>query len=245
MECSVDLCAKTFHSMNITNGTFIAGPIREISLDAGREGSGGTWRGYGGKEWNFGLNTTGTTASSVPLPGNGTIILNSMDFQLLSEYIVDVFSSSTGTAFGNALRSSPNTTETIANVSTSITYAFGTAKTANQTLGFAVTTEQYIHVRWAWLTLSLAVVLMGVALLALTIVYSVRSGVTSWKSSSILPLFAQLDGWSEDYLRAATGPVKELERKAKMMCGVVEVDGDAGKVLFVNTARGTIEMRDV
>ncbi|OJD28631.1 acid phosphatase protein [Diplodia corticola] len=124
-------------------------------------------------------------------------------------------------------------------------YGIGTSSSANRTLGFAVTTEQYIHVRWAWITLPVAVVVMGIMLLVLAIVHTKRSGVTSWKSSSILALFAQLDGWDEDDLRPAAGPVKGLERQAKGMSAVIKVDGGAGKVLFVNTPRGVAGMHDI
>lgn len=231
MECSLNLCAQTFQNTSITNGTFSAGPITETSLTGGKLS-----KNNGEREWLFQLNTTTSPAA---FPGNSTIIVNSLDFQLLAEYVEETFTSPDDTAFGNALRSSPNMTETIANISTSITYAIGASKFANQTLGFAVTTEQYIHVRWAWIAPPIAIVVMGAVFLILTIVHTMRAGVTSWKSSSILPLFAHLDGWDEDGLRAAAGPVKGLERKAKAMCGMVRVDRDTGKVLFVKTQGGT------
>lgn len=228
MECSLNLCAKTFQSAKITNGTFSPGPITETYLDAGRPGN-------SEKEKLFGLDEM-SSSLSVPAPGQGTIAVDMDDFDLLSKYIVEVFSSPADTDFGTVVRSSPNITETIANISTSITYAFGTSEYANQTHGFALTTEQYIHVRWAWLALPIAVVLMGCALLALTIVQTMRMGVTSWKSSSILPLFTQFDGWGKDDLHVATGPVKGLEQKAKGMRGTIELDKDAGRVLFVNAS---------
>ncbi|KAL8828506.1 MAG: hypothetical protein Q9191_002545 [Dirinaria sp. TL-2023a] len=83
----------------------------------------------------------------------------------------------------------------------------------------------YVSVRWGWLTLSAALVLLTIMFLVLTIAQSTRHDVAPWKSSPVPLLFNGLDENETERLRKAKGVV-EMERLSRDI--KVELKDDSG-----------------
>ena len=77
-----------------------------------------------------------------------------------------------------------NVNRTMINIATAMTNNMR-RKSGTPVLGQALTPETYIHVRWLWLLLPLAMVILATVFLALTIQQSHRSGIPSWRSSAL------------------------------------------------------------
>lgn len=92
----------------------------------------------------------------------------------------------------------------------------------------------YVSVRWGWLTLSVALVLLTINFLILTIFQSTRHDVAPWKSSPVPLLFHGLDDNETQRLRKAKGVV-EMERLSKDIR--VELKDDSGIGSGVRLAR--------
>lgn len=73
-------------------------------------------------------------------------------------------------------------------------------------------------------------VLMGLALLILSMVMSSASGARLWKSSSLALLFSQLKGWDGAVVRANS--ICELQEATKDFRGRLEKDG-TDELIFV------------
>jgi hypothetical protein len=118
----------------------------------------------------------------------------------------------------------------MANVAEAMTVALRT--NSNETFGGLVhTNEAYIHIRWPWIALPLAIYLLVVAFLAM-VALSGRSGdqaVQVWKNSGIS---AMLHGPEAESLRRRLGP---LDKQS-------EIDG-AAKDLVVRLLPGENGLR--
>lgn len=71
----------------------------------------------------------------------------------------------------------------------SMTTQFRSGDGAIPILGVAQIEESYVHIRWAWLTLPVGVVLATAIFLGAAIVNSRRRGMEVWKSSALATLF--------------------------------------------------------
>ncbi|KAI4953885.1 hypothetical protein J4E91_002733 [Alternaria rosae] len=117
--------------------------------------------------------------------------------------------------------------ETVQAISTSMTYAFGQGPSSIKLPGRTITTEQYIKVHWAWISVPVVEVIMGIAFFIATLVHTWRRGVVAWKSSAIVPLFTHIEGWRTEESRM--GSAREVEKRAKEMRGLLERDEDGGQ----------------
>jgi len=77
-----------------------------------------------------------------------------------------------------------NVNQTMANIATAMTNNMR-RKSGTVVLGQALTSETYIHVRWLWLLLPLAMMILATVFLVLTIQQSHRWGIPSWRSSAL------------------------------------------------------------
>ncbi|KAF2143123.1 uncharacterized protein K452DRAFT_166926 [Aplosporella prunicola CBS 121167] len=93
-------------------------------------------------------------------------------------------------------------------VSTNIAHALSSMLRSERNLnitfveGDAYTQETYIHVRWAWLSFPICIVLLTTMLLITTIIQSIQNGNALFKSSLIALLFHGLEGWNKEELDA-------------------------------------------
>jgi hypothetical protein len=215
-ECNMRWVGRHVRNMTVVNGTFNPGIIQDHELS-------GIPKSYGEEvQWaSYGSNETTT------LPGNTTSSINASDNQNIKNFLSNIFSSSLRDAYGLALYNSTNLTQTVDAISTSMTYAFNTGISSIRLPGRAITTEQYIKVHWAWISVPVVEVIMGIAFFVATLVYTWSRGVVAWKSSAAVPLFTHIDGWRTEESRM--GSAREVQKRAKEMRGLLERDEDGGQ----------------
>lgn len=95
-----------------------------------------------------------------------------------------------------------------------------------QNHGDSTVQVQYIHVRWAWLSLPASIILLGLLLLLITMVESHRAKALVWKCSPLALLFHPLDGWTNEEMNHSSK--REMEKCAKSMRGQLLPGDDVG-----------------
>jgi hypothetical protein len=202
--------------MTVVNGTFNPGISQDYELY-------GIANPFDETFWvSFSVSNETTT-----LPGNTTFSISPTDNSGIMSFLSGIFSSSLQDAYGLALYNSTNLTQTLEAISTSMTYAFGQAPSSAKLPGRTITTEQYVRVHWVWICVPVAEVIMGIAFFAATLVHTWRRGVAAWKSSAIVPLLTQMEGWRIEESRM--GSAREVEMRAKQMKGLLERNEDGGQ----------------
>ena len=148
-------------------------------------------------------------------------------------------------AMYNSLASDSNGTSIIKALTTSMTTDIRTNPDALSNIAFAQGTATqettYIHVRWMWLALPLALQALGILLLGITMILSFRSRTPVWKSSLLAVLFlgpcSNVSGRSEFQRSVSTFggntssaglTQKEMEEKAKTMRVRLAADDSGG-----------------
>ncbi|KAI1775622.1 hypothetical protein F4818DRAFT_457840 [Hypoxylon cercidicola] len=97
--------------------------------------------------------------------------------------------------------------------------------------GVAFFNETYIHVRWGWMALPLAEVLLTALLLVVSII--ITRGQPLLRQSAIAMLTNRLEGWSDDELHVPEPQTQEkLDDLAEKMLAKLEAD-DAGRFRFL------------
>jgi len=117
----------------------------------------------------------------------------------------------------------------MSDLASSMTTAFRSFMGAEPVVGTALATESYVHVRWGFIALPIAVVALTAMFLAAAMWRTKASGSKLWKSSALAMLFHGLDsGTREKFGRGGS-----LEEKRKWARGVrVQLDeGDSGSLL--------------
>jgi hypothetical protein len=87
----------------------------------------------------------------------------------------------------------------------SMTTAFRGFMGAEPVLGKSITVESYVHVRWGFAVLPIAVVMATVVFLGVAIWVSRREGARVWKSSVLAALFCGLDGETMEVFKGMGG----------------------------------------
>ncbi|KAF2137036.1 uncharacterized protein K452DRAFT_199136, partial [Aplosporella prunicola CBS 121167] len=207
-ECELRWCATTFLNASVVNGTFHPGPTytTELALTD-------TERWFA-SSYNF------KTANDEQLFGNPNFTIGSEDDYNIKSFLAEIFSTDSYKSVGIVLRNSSSFPDLMANISRGLTYAIGSNLRATTLLGNSTTTEQFVSISWPWIALPMSEAFMGILFLISTILVSKRRGVTTWKSSSILPLLIQVEGWEKEDLVAAS--LDGIERKSKRMHGLVQ-----------------------
>ncbi|KAK6851680.1 hypothetical protein PG995_011805 [Apiospora arundinis] len=161
--------------------------------------------------------------------------LNPTDHHLIGAYLKGIFSSSSRDDFGRVLLNSSSIAGTVLNITTSMSYAIGNTNPAASTLlGEAITSEQFTHVSWPWIILPLSEILMGLMLLACTLVYSKQKDVASWKSSGLVPFLTQMEGWQPEELSLSSS--YQVSQKTQRIYTTLEFD--KGVVCLVKSTSG-------
>ncbi|KAI4925968.1 uncharacterized protein J4E92_006705 [Alternaria infectoria] len=215
-ECDMRWVGRHVRNMNVVNGTFNPGIIQDYELY-------GIANPFNPDYWvSFNVSNETTTFS-----GNTTFSVGPVDNEGMMTFLSGIFSSTIKDAYGLALQNSTNLTQTVQAISTSLTYAFGQGPSSINLPGRTITTEQYIKVHWAWISVPVVEVIMGIAFFVATLVHTWRRGVVAWKSSAIVPLFTHMEGWHPEESRM--GSAREVEKRAKEMRGLLERDEDGGQ----------------
>ena len=122
-----------------------------------------------------------------------------------------------------------NMIETFDDIATAMTNVIRAGPNTTSLAGEIQTLEVFVHVRWAWLSLPLALVIFGVSFLAICIAFSAETGRGVWKSSSLAALFHGLRGWSEDDLdMRSEDEMKATARRTQVML----TTDSSGRVFF-------------
>ncbi|KAF2145869.1 uncharacterized protein K452DRAFT_263274 [Aplosporella prunicola CBS 121167] len=216
-ECNITWCARTYHGISVTAGVFDVGAVKDHALEIVKD------REFVSLNYRFDI------YSDDPYSGNRSFYIYGVDRSFTVNYLKNVFSTDSEQDLGQALMRSASIADTVHNITTSMSYAIGRSQSSYKVLGSAIFTQTYIKVRWAWCSLPLAVVLMGVAFLVCTMVYTKRAGVGTWKSSSLAPLYARLEGWDAKDVKSSS--LKELQLDSKNKRARMDRDG-SGNVLF-------------
>jgi hypothetical protein len=212
-ECDMRWVARRIRNTTVINGTFHPGIMEDIELY-------GIDNPFNERFWV----TFNVTDEYTAFLGNRTFSVGPTDSAEIMEFLSDIFSSTLKDSFGLALYNSTNLTETVAMISASMTYAMGQGPTGTKVPGQAISFEQYIFVSWAWISLPVVEVAMGIAFLVCTLVHTRRKRVVAWKSSAIVPLLTGMDGW--DHKDLSTASWRDVEKRAKGMRGVLVPDED-------------------
>jgi hypothetical protein len=212
-ECDMRWVARRMRNTTVVNGTFHPGITEDMELY-------GIDNPFDETVWVT-FNVTDIYALA---PSNKCFSVGPSDNAGIMNFLQGIFSSTIKDSFGLALYNSTNLTETMAMISTSMTYAMGQGPSGIEVHGQAITFEQYVFVWWAWISLPVLEVVMGIAFLVCTLVHTRRRGVAAWKGSAIVPLLTGMDGWDSKDLRADSW--RDVEKRAKSMRGVLEPDED-------------------
>lgn len=233
-ECILALCTKTWEHINVTDGMVSSSIPTETSLGVKNHSIPGQCEGC----W-----TDQDLWYLLPMTDSGSLDergpmyrFNVANFASIGAYMSEMFSTgwwNDGTFgstrlnyenysvqavapdMGRELANSPNLTTTMQNIGARMTEVI--RQNANGTLapGTVLITQTYIEVQWAWLALPFTLVLMTLALLAITILLTHSRNAPAYKGSSLAMLFHRLEGW--DGVPLVFDHVEEMDEKAKSM----------------------------
>ena len=210
-ECTMRWCARIMHNLRVENGIMTPGESEDVELSGIRtpfDSPGGSNR-----LWI----TFNVSDAYQGFLGNRSFSISARDDREIKTYLHSLFTSQKSDPLYLPILNSTNLTETVAMISSSMTYAFGQSPSGTEVPGQAIASEQYISVKWPWLSLPLIEVIMGIAFLVCTLVYTRQRGVIAWKSSGIVPLVTTMDGWDSRELRATSW--RDMEKRSKSMHG--------------------------
>lgn len=215
-ECGLRWVARHVQNTTVVNGTFHPGIFTDHELS-------GVTNPFDERRWV----TFNVSNESAAFPGNRSFSVGPVDNARVAEFLSTVFSSSLSDTFGLALNAS-NLTRAMERISDSMTYTLGQSPSGIELPGQTITPEQYVHVNWEWIVLPIVEVAMGIAFLAATLLQSWRKDVVAWKSSAIIPLLTEMEGWRTGEVR--TGSAWEVEKRVKGMMGLLESKENGGQI---------------
>lgn len=218
-ECGLSWCAKRYSAVNVSSGEIETPDIKSWPLQSPDKfyTEDGVW-----------LNpfTVLDNASDFDGP-NRTFTVNANDHNTLSDWLADTyFKTSNQDAVARALWLQTNMSQTFANIATSMTNKIREGHNSTLVYGTAFREETYIHVAWAWLVLPAVVVLMGVVLLAASMVLSRGDKEGLWKNSILATLSTRMTGSQNEALKV--GKWSQMSDQAKTMRGQLKRDGQGG-----------------
>lgn len=226
-ECRIEWSSRRNRGVAVRNGTFFPGSYEDFPL---------VWSGDSNEGQRCLLRFRSPLQKKNQSPAAvEEFSLNPTDHHLIGTYLQGIFSSSSADDFGRVLLNSSNIAGTVLNITTSMSYAIGnTNPTANTLLGDAITSEQFTHVSWPWIVLPLSEILMGLMLLACTLVYSKQKDVASWKSSGLVPFLTQMEGWQPEELSLSSS--YQVSQRTQRIYTTLEFD--KGVVCLVKSTSG-------
>jgi hypothetical protein len=162
---------------------------------------------------------------------NGTV---SQSYDLLRGTIWQLDQITASSDLMSVIYNSGNITKTMNNLATSMSNYIRSSShdlnnTENTAEGKALGMETYVHVRWAWLTLPVACVLLAFVFLICAILSTKKHGDLAWKSSVLALLFHGLEGQHRDQkpLEVSTRRISDMKDVARSI-RVRLVDDDSG-----------------
>ena len=99
-----------------------------------------------------------------------------------------------GAHLGRLFANSQDVNQTLSKLTTSMTEAIRTGSNATAVYGQVLVSKTYIHVRWAWLSLPLATMLLTCGLLLIVAIQCRNKDIPIWKDDPLPLLLHRLDG---------------------------------------------------
>jgi hypothetical protein len=116
-------------------------------------------------------------------------------------------------------------------VASSMTNSIRTGPNRTEIYGTVEVSEQHIHVRWPWMILPAALVLLSVIFLVATMVLATRR-CAGWKSSALPSFYHGLAAW--DLPTPHQGDIEDMQRSAKGIDARLGTD-EQGRVKLMRT----------
>ncbi|ETI20607.1 hypothetical protein G647_08645 [Cladophialophora carrionii CBS 160.54] len=232
-DCSIYFCLQKYQT-SFQNGVFKENVSDEYISDVPRENS------------TVGYNIAAPPAFVAPNEQTNFAV-SDFSYQAVGSYLRKLlvgdafailaeasYSSDAMDALYNSLSSDGSGTSIIDALARSMTAEIRSSPGANiaWALGASTQDSTYIHVRWAWLALPLALQALALLLLGMTMISSFRSRTPIWKSSLLAALFLAPSGSvsggpepqqgvsalnSDGNVSSNVCTLKEMEAKAKEM----------------------------
>lgn len=207
-ECSFNLCAWSFSNWSYVNGILQTGRTSQSLLNH--------TSGEDDPDFESYIHYQTLDPS---FPANQTYTILNLDRDSMRsnfEILVET------DYFVNSLYESNDDVPTgLDNLATGTTYNMMSGPNATQTLGLVTQYQTYIHVQWPWLSLSVALVVASIVLLAMTIFKTEKANLYAWKSSLEPLIFADSSrytseerddarAWSQEYRSRRAKTIKEV-----------------------------------
>lgn len=218
-ECEITWCARTYMNASVTRTSFKPGPTIQHQLQ--RTNSTGI-RSWAYQEFHV-------PQSDDSFLGNRSFFVNYNDHSMLGDLFSSTFTTDSYNDTGQVLSLSTNVSKRVNDAIVSMSYSMGNSQNASEVRGDATVQEVYFHIRSTWLSLPIAMVVLTLIFLTATIVSSFHKSVLGWKSTSIVPLFADLYGWDVDELKVVSST--SVEQRSKSMLAIINLSND-GTVYF-------------
>ncbi|KAG9759986.1 hypothetical protein KCU73_g3111, partial [Aureobasidium melanogenum] len=234
-ECTLSWCAKVYRNITAQGSSFFA-QIEEHPL---------SYKGYWFEQsTNDPVYEMYEASPGFPTSFNATFTLQAANTNSLSTFLNGLLSTGsvmqyTGEqpddaytfSIGTAMLSNPSISYMADNIAAGLTNTIRNLTNLTndyiiQNHGDSTVQVQYIHVRWAWLSLPASIVLLGLLLLLITMTESRRANALIWKCSPLALLFHPLQGWTNGELDHRSKD--EMEKCAKSMRGQLLPGDDVG-----------------
>ncbi|KAI1328637.1 hypothetical protein F5Y16DRAFT_398089 [Xylariaceae sp. FL0255] len=253
--CAIDICAKTYDYVNITDGQVSLPTPREETVYIVRNM---TDESPNNTSTNFyyplrtanNTNTTSSINNMTPI-ADLTFKINDVDYHNMAEYLQTLFQYSwidggvdadediisaavnpivpnLGWEFDDAA----DLNKLIENMATAMTEVIRNSQNATNVIATAaLRTRTYIEVQWIWLIYPLATVLLSALLVVAMVVRTALSDVPVWKNSVLSLLTYKIPAWTPSP-EALRGPSR-LKREAKGVEAVLSEDPE--NLVFTRT----------
>lgn len=211
-SCDIYWCAHVYSNISFQSGVMDATPTFSYRLNATAQTSDESTN----HETTL-LQVTNDDAASPPFPGNRTFAINTSAHELIFVLLAVLLNSSTTVGYGNgalitahlpvdlaasrsaaAVFSDGNATKSLDAMANAVSEYLRSIDDSTAMAGTAVSQETFIHVRWGWFSLPLAVVVVAAAYLGAVLVGERRRKGQIWKSSSLALLFHGLECCQDD-----------------------------------------------
>lgn len=238
-ECYLSICEKIYTQTHFTTNGPILQPSRTVPLVV--RDSDWEYGLYGIDELPKGAHLSTKDGSTTFQNASYYISMSAMDDQdrlvdLLNTTYVDMSWRSSGVSSFNGLQLSPilfnsaNISDSVRQMAVSMTDRMRSNKNSSHVTGTAYRTITYINVRWPWIILPAALVVLS-ALLFAAMIKTTRGDSVLWKSSVLPLMIGRLQTAPENDLtyERHLGSIETISRKVSL---VVEDDRDQGLFVF-------------
>ncbi|KAI0532052.1 hypothetical protein GGR58DRAFT_491644 [Xylaria digitata] len=221
-SCLMSLCAKTYDTVDITNGvTNIPNPRIQPLMDSGVISSITDYRDYVLLFRH--LRDYSNNSES-------EYLINVADHSNIAAYLAEIFSTgwgeqglgvsnsipyATSPNLGWEFANSENLSATVANIADSMTEAIRASLNSTSETVTALKTRVYIRVSFGWLALPVAVTVLGLGFVAWVVVEAGKCDMPILKNSSLALLAYQVDGWAAESVLSL---VAKLWTKKQRLC---------------------------